>query len=108
MARMNPIADPRHAIRDGLYVPPPGLCTAEMITRAMELEPTSKHLVVGGIGSGKTSEMIVAGRKLRASLAPEGDHTEFIDISKKHDLAAPKLTGVLLALVGEALSKRLP
>jgi hypothetical protein len=107
MARMNPI-DPRLALRDGLYVPPPGQCTAEMIARSMELEPTSTHLVVGGIGSGKTSELIMATMNLRASLAGEGDHTDYIDISRRHDLAAPRLSGVLLALIGEALAKRVP
>ncbi len=107
MARMNPVADPALAIREGLYVAPPGRSVAEDLATRLELEPASTHLVLGGIGSGKTSELLRAVERLNASLPEAGDHVEYVDVSRDHDLGVPRrLTGVLVSLAGLALIRQ--
>lgn len=107
MARMNPVADPGRAIREGLYVAPPGSSVAEQLAMSLELEPASTHLVLGNIGAGKTTVLLKAEERLRERLADVGDHAEYIDVSQKHDLGSGRLSGVLVALVGVALVGRL-
>lgn len=108
MARMSPGGDPHSAIRDGLYVAPPGRSVATELAMRLELEPASTHLVLGGIGSGKTSEVLRAGTRLASSFRETGDHLQYYDVSRVHDLTADGLTGVLVALVGESLRARVP
>jgi hypothetical protein len=103
MARMSPSGDPQAAMRDGLYVPPPGRSVADDLAMRLELEPASTHLVLGGIGSGKTSELLRAAERLRSSADATGDHIEYFDVSRQHDLSAGGLSGVLVALAGESL-----
>ncbi len=105
MARMNPVADPALAIREGLYVAPPGRSVAEELASGLELEPVSTHLVLGGIGSGKTSELLKAVTQLGTSLPEAGDHLEYIDVSQQHDLGIGKMSGVLTALTGLSLAR---
>jgi hypothetical protein len=107
MARMSPVADPEAAIREKLYVRPPGRSVAEELATRLELEPASTHLVLGGIGSGKTSELLVARERLERSLGEVGDHFEYIDVSRRLDLGAPTLYGVLAALAGQSLARRI-
>ncbi len=107
MARMNPVADPAAAIREGLYVAPPGLSVADELATRLELEPASTHLVLGGIGSGKTTELLRAAERLKASSRETGDLLEYVDISQKHDLDASTLSGVLVALVGLSLAEHI-
>lgn len=104
MARMNPSGDPKAALDGGLYVPRPGRTIAEDLAKRLELEPTSTHLVLGGIGSGKTMELLRAAERLGASLSKEGDHVAYCDVSLHHDLGASKLVGVLVALAGLSLA----
>lgn len=99
MARMNPTADPLAAIRDGLFVERPGSVWSTL-QRRLEVDPVSTHLVLGGIGSGKTSELLVSSRSLHKSLKPEGDHVGYSDVSKRFDLDGPPTPGVLVALAG--------
>lgn len=107
MARMNPVADPATAIREGLYVAPPGRTVADELATRLELEPASTHLVLGGIGSGKTTELLRAADRLKASSRQTGDLLEYVDISQKHDLDAPTLSGVLVALVGLSFAEHI-
>lgn len=99
MARMNPTADPLAAIRDGLFVERPGSVWSAL-QRRLEVDPVSTHLVLGGIGSGKTSEVLVSARRLLASLRPEGDHVGYCDVSKTFDLDGTPTQGALVALAG--------
>ncbi|WP_437568070.1 hypothetical protein [Sorangium sp. So ce542] len=107
MARMNPIADPGTALRENLYVTPPGRSVADELATRIELEPASTHLVIGGIGSGKTSELLMARERLGRSLPEAGDHVEYIDVSRHHALDAADLSGVLVALAGQALVQKI-
>jgi hypothetical protein len=49
MTRVAAAAEPSLAINQGLYVPPPN-AIADVVVRHLEIEPTSRHLVVGSIG----------------------------------------------------------
>ncbi|WP_437765089.1 hypothetical protein WMF27_31810 [Sorangium sp. So ce281] len=106
MARMNPVADPGAALREKLYVTPPGRSVADELATRLELEPASTHLVIGGIGSGKTSELLMAAERLGSTLPEAGDLAEYIDVSRRHDLDASGLSGVLVALAGQSLVRQ--
>jgi hypothetical protein len=108
MARMSPGGDPQAAIEKGLYVAPPGRSVASELAMRLELEPASTHLVLGGIGSGKTSELLQAAQQLASSAPETGDHIEYFDVSRHHDLGARSLSGVLVALAGDSLCRQVP
>jgi hypothetical protein len=94
-------ASPHSAIRDGLYVPPPGRPIGERLVPRIDLDPTASHLIVGGIGTGKTTELI----RLQEQLATLPDITGiYVDVSLHHDLS--KLgSGVLVVIAGLALDR---
>ena len=103
IAAMNPSSDPRDAIKQGYYVDPHHGGVWSKLTRALELEPASTHLVLGGIGSGKTSELLRACAMLRSSLRESGDFVAYCDVSRHHDLRSPPRAGVLFALTSQFL-----
>ena len=103
MARLAPAADPLDAVRDGLYVPRPGRSTADEVAARLELDPTSSHLIVGGIGSGKTTQLLVA--RDRLSKLPD-THAEYIDVSEIHDISRME-SGALLVIAGLTLGRLL-
>lgn len=93
MRRLDPTGDPAQAIAGGFYVPPPDAVSRRIATR-LELEPSSSHLLVGGIGSGKTTELIAIERLLAEvdDLLPVR-----VDVPSRHRLDKLK-PGVLVAL----------
>lgn len=95
MRRLDPTGDPAQAVAAGLYVPPPGAVSGRIATR-IELEPASSHLLVGGIGSGKTTELIAIERRLAEvdDLLPVR-----VDVPSRHRLDRMK-PGVLIAVAG--------
>jgi hypothetical protein len=96
MSRLDAAADPRLAIERGFYVPRPGRGNADQIAGRLELRPASTHLVVGGVGAGKTTQLLMA----RERLSSLGDtHAIYIDISRHQDLRKLQ-PGVLLTLAG--------
>ncbi len=104
MRRLDPTADPALAVADGYYVPPPNAVSQRIATR-LELEPQSSHLLVGGIGSGKTTELIAIERHLAAV---DDMFVVRVDVATRHRLEKLKV-GVLLAIAaveaGAAVSK---
>jgi hypothetical protein len=102
MTRVAAAAEPSLAIKDGLYVPPPN-ALADVVVRHLEIDPTSRHLVVGSIGSGKTTQMLVATEALNA--LPDM-RAVYIDVSRMQDLVKLR-PGCLVALAGVALLDRL-
>lgn len=102
MGRMAAAADPRLAIDQQMYVAPPRPL-AEVLVRHLEIEPTG-HLVVGGIGSGKTTQLLLATQAL-SSMSDMS--AAYIDVSQKQDLVKLK-PGCLVALAGLALLEHLP
>lgn len=95
MRRFDPTSDPAQAIANGFYVQPPHSVSARIATR-IELEPASSELVVGGVGSGKTTELIVIEQKLAQvdDLRPIR-----VDVPSRHRLDKIK-PGVLSAIAG--------
>jgi len=103
MARLAPAANPLDAVREGLYVPRPGRSTADVVSARLELASTSSHLVVGGIGSGKTTQLLVA----RDRLSKLSDTcAEYIDVSEIHDISRIE-PGALLVIAGLMLGRLL-
>jgi hypothetical protein len=100
MARLRPAENPARAIAEGLYVRrPSGSAVDEIITR-LELEPSSAHLVVGGIGSGKTTQLLVTEGELNQV---EDIRAVYIDVSEIHDISKMK-PGVLVVVAGVVLA----
>ncbi len=99
MSRLNVASHPQVAIKEDLYVKPPGRSVADRIVSRLELEPASSHLIVGGVGSGKTTQLLMVRKLLRAT---EDVRVSFIDISERHDLSKLQ-AGVLLVLAGLTL-----
>lgn len=98
MTRVAAAADPARALEQKLYVHPPN-AISDLIVRHLEIDPTSRHLIVGSIGSGKTTQLLVATRELNA--LPD-IRAAYVDVSQKQDLVKLK-PGCLVALAGLAL-----
>ncbi len=93
IGKFNPTVNPLAALKSGLYVPHP-LGTASRIGHRLELEPTSSHLLVGGIGSGKTTELLRA--KSIVDVVPDLTAI-FLDVPALQSVSALG-EGVLVAL----------
>jgi hypothetical protein len=103
MQAFNPTAPPQDAIEAGLVCEDlHGSLFRKLASRA-DLEPGSQQLLVGGVGSGKTTELILAARLLEQ----EGHVLPlYIDISAETDLSSLN-SGALLASFGLHLPRRL-
>lgn len=99
-ARLDPTGAPADAMAD--YVDAAGSVSAR-IAAELSLAPSSTHLLIGGVGSGKTTQLLAAQK-----LVSETQDTRalYIDVSKRHDIAkmAP---GVIAVQVGLALADEL-
>lgn len=79
MARVSGAADPAGAIEQGLYVTPKQSVARRIVAR-LDLQPASTHLIVGGVGSGKTTQLLVARDML---LAEQPDTVAiYVDLSR--------------------------
>jgi hypothetical protein len=97
-ARLDPAGDPARAYADGLYVRPPQ-GAGSRIAAELEVLPTSSHLLIGGVGAGKTTELL----NVQSQLNRVGDtRALYIDVTKHHDIAQIA-DGVLTMQVGLAL-----
>lgn len=108
LARMNPTRDPSAALHGGLYVVPEEGSLGDHIQRNLALDPVATHLVLGGIGSGKTSEVLRAINGLSTPLVEVGDYVDYVDVSQHTRLESSTQSGVLLALAGRKLSRAFP
>jgi hypothetical protein len=102
MKAFNPTAPAREVIKAGLVYEDLHSSLFQNLAARADLEPGSQQLLVGGIGSGKTTELILAERWLDAQghVLPL-----YIDISAETDLS--KLgSGALLAGFGLHLAAR--
>ncbi len=100
---LTPGASPRTAVEQGLYVTPPGKTVADRLVPRIDLAPTATHLVVGGIGTGKTTELLRVEEKLRSLPDVVGIYA---DVSLYNDLSRMQ-TGGLVAVAGLALDRYL-
>lgn len=103
MAAFEGAANPQEAVTSGYYVTAPGKLLAEKISARIALRPASSHLLVGGIGSGKTTQLLVACENLKKI----GDiYPIYVDVSLYTDIS--QITpGVLTAIAGVELSNLL-
>lgn len=94
--RLDPAEKPQRAMEQGFYVEP-GSSISERIATRLELSPTSTHMLIGGIGSGKTTQLL----RVRERLEEVGDvRAFFVDVFQRQQLASLARPGVLLALAG--------
>ncbi len=101
MAAFEGAANPQEAIESGYYVRAPGQLLAEKLSARVALRPASSHLLIGGIGSGKTTQLLMACENLKQI----GDiYPIYIDVSLYTDISKIK-SGVLTAIAGVELSK---
>lgn len=85
------------------YVPRPGISIGQKIAKRVELQPAFSHLVVGGVGTGKSTQVILA-----QQLINEGPDARalYVDVSQEHDLAQLQ-AGVLTVIAGLAITRHL-
>lgn len=101
MAAFEGAANPQEAIENGYYVRAPGQLLAEKLSARVALRPASSHLLIGGIGSGKTTQLLVACEKLKEI----GDiYPIYIDVSLYADISKIN-PGVLTAIAGVELAE---
>lgn len=101
-ARLNPSGDPSLAFSQGLYVRQPGSVSQRLVAE-LSLSPSSTHLLIGGVGSGKTTELLSAQQRLN-ELADT--RALYIDVSKQHDVGK-MVPGVLVVQAGLALANEI-
>jgi len=102
MRRFNPTAPPGHCIAQDLVVEQPSSDIAKMAVRA-DLEPGSQQLLVGGIGSGKSTQLLLIARRL--SSQPKTIRL-YIDITRETDVTRLN-SGAVLASTGLNLLRHL-
>lgn len=95
------LTEPQEAVRQGMVVPfPPGGVVDRMVSTAM-LRPYASQVLVGGIGAGKTTQVLVACDRVKKECADTWP--VYVDVSEHHtlkDLSA----GVLVAIAGLRLA----
>jgi hypothetical protein len=98
-AKLDPAGDPADAM-DAFYVDVPHSVSARLAAE-LAIAPASSHLLVGGVGSGKTTELLALQRRM-ATVADTA--ALYVDVSKQHDIA--RMTpGAVIAQVGLALAE---
>jgi hypothetical protein len=104
MAAFEGAADPAKSLAHGHYVHAPGQLLVDQIAGRIALRPNSTHLLVGGIGSGKTTQLLVAKNQLEAidDLA-----ICYVDVSRHTDISQIE-PGTLMTIVGLELFNLLP
>ena len=101
IAAFEPSSDPQKAIEKGYYIEQPRNSLANMIANKIALRPSSRHLLIGGIGSGKTTQLLMTCDKLNEI---EDISTHYVDVSLYTDISKIK-QGSLLAITGLVLSQ---
>ncbi len=96
MRRFNPTASARLAITEGIIYESPARSLFKKLSTTADLALGSQQLVVGGIGSGKTTELLLAEQVLARN---EQMLPVYIDVSAETDLSDMS-SGTLLASLG--------
>ncbi|HBE18709.1 MAG TPA: hypothetical protein DEG17_17020 [Cyanobacteria bacterium UBA11149] len=101
MAAFEGSGDPRATIESGCYVNQGKKSASEIISHRLALRPSSTHLLIGGIGSGKTTELLV----MRDSLNELEDiYAHYVDVSLYTDLSEI-VVGTLTAITGIVIAE---
>lgn len=101
-ARLDPSGDPARALAEGLYIRPTRSVSTRLAAE-LALAPASAHLVIGGVGSGKTTELLEACAQI-GRLADT--QAIYLDVTKHHDMEKI-VPGAAAVQVGLALDDRL-
>ncbi|QSJ15808.1 hypothetical protein JYQ62_29025 [Nostoc sp. UHCC 0702] len=96
MAAFEGTADPLEAINSGYYVHAPAKLLVDEISGRVALRPFSSHLLIGGIGSGKTTQLLTACQQINEI---EDIHALYVDVSLYTDISQIS-AGVLTAIAG--------
>lgn len=86
-------SNPQRAIERGLYIDLPNNPVGE-IARRVELRPSSIHLLLGGIGSGKTTQLLLATERLNTL---EDIKAIYVDVTLYTDISELQ-SGALIAI----------
>ena len=100
MRAFNPTAPPADAIKAGLVLEDLHQSLHKNLAARADLEPGSQQLIVGGIGSGKTTEILLANRLLSFS---GRTLPLYIDVTAETDLSELN-SGALVASFGLRLA----
>jgi hypothetical protein len=101
-ARLDPSGDPAAAMASA-YVALPRAVSARIVAE-LALAPTSSHLLIGGVGSGKTTELLAVQSQIGG--VDEQIRGLYLDVSKRHDIAR-MVPGAIAVQVGLALARAL-
>ncbi len=101
-ARLDPTGDPGRALANGLYVEPARSVSSRIAAELM-LSPTSTHLLSGGVGSGKTTELLSV--QLRLNEVTD-TRAFYIDTSRDRD-PGKMPPGALVVQAGLAFGEEL-
>lgn len=101
LRRFDAAGDPSRALDKGFVVEHPAGSISKTLEMRLGLRPHSSHLIVGGVGSGKTTQLLLAEKHLNAL---EDVKARVIDVSAHQDIGKLE-PGVLLVLGGLALGK---
>ena len=100
MAAFEGSSDPQKAIEKGYFVEQLKHSLASTIASRIALRPSSSHLLIGGIGSGKTTQLMMARDRINQI---EDIHAIYVDASLYTDISEIQ-PGALIAIVGLVLS----
>lgn len=100
-AKLDPAGDPASAM-DTFYLDSPHSVSARLAAE-LAISPASSHVLVGGVGSGKTTELLAVASRM-ADLVDTA--TLYVDISKGYDIAR-MVPGTIIAQVSLALANDL-
>jgi hypothetical protein len=103
MAAFEGTVDPRSAIDSGYYIPEPRKSPSSLLTR-VALRPSATHLLIGGIGTGKSTQLHLACKQLNEL---PGVSAYYIDVSLYTDISRIS-PGVLTAITGLVLADLTP
>jgi hypothetical protein len=104
MAAFEGSTNPLKAIDSGYYVPEPRKSVSDLIAGRLALRPASTHLILGGIGSGKTTQLLVTRDRINNLL--KNAYVHYLDVSTYTDTLSIS-PGVLIAMVGLSLAELL-
>jgi hypothetical protein len=104
MAAFEGAADPAKSIALGHYVHAPGQLFVDQISGRLALRPNSSHLLVGSIGSGKTTQLLIAQQQLNQI---EDLITLYVDVSSYIDVSQLDRS-LLMTIVGLQIATLLP
>jgi hypothetical protein len=104
MAAFEGSTNPLKAIDSGYYVPEPRKSVSDLIAGRLALRPASTHLILGGIGSGKTTQLLVTRDRINDLL--DNAYVHYLDVSTYTDISNIS-PGALIVMVGLSLAKLL-